>query len=699
MNTDERYTKVNPSIAPDDQAGMVFGESIEGPKTKVNPNTNTNESTSTGSETKVNPASSQSNTTGNAYHGTRINPNTNQDVFSSNTNVLSVGEIFADKYRIESVLDGSGGEAILYVCSLVNCARDTLLDETKQYCLKIYTRSDRIQQSVRSILQKIDHSNVAKIVDWGECNNKFYELLELYNGETLASYIKKNLIKEEDIDSYVRQMSEALNELHKNNIIHQDVKPSNFMVMAPFYSGEEKKLKLFDFGISGLIGDMDGRTHVTQIGKTHIYSAPEVLLSQYCWPASDYYSMGITLIELLTGKTPYENYDDSNLMRKISDMQKINIPILLQFSDRTQALIVGLLQFERQDRCEYEEIKQWLSGHYPEPFWIKWRNWKEQMEGHSKPVFAFLGKEYAIPSEVPSLVTQMAFNWNEGIAEISEDRDTKGQFKRLLYELDKVLKQDTSGFSTEELNSLWNLEKVCNKTNLENIDPHFFYLQKLFNLFPGFKHFAWRGYVAEDPKSLGMDILKALWNEEEQKELPTYTFVSDFPFEGTNNSNGLNTLKYAALKHLFENHIVSWYLNAIQDRSYAAIVKYENAIVSCAMKNDNPDYYYYKIGYLLSGSSAVTIAGKTYEDRDSFVSYLNTIIDECNSSGDLSKFQGFIHLIYNNKSEPPGIRMPDRMAAKNEPSLKIGFLVWLESQGLKAALDDLLRGLGVMYAI
>lgn len=101
MNTEERYTKVNSSTAQEDQAGMSCGNSTEGPKTRVNPNTS--ESTSTEAKTKVNPASGQSNTGEKAYQETWINPNTSQDDFYSNSNEFSAGEIFADKYRVESL--------------------------------------------------------------------------------------------------------------------------------------------------------------------------------------------------------------------------------------------------------------------------------------------------------------------------------------------------------------------------------------------------------------------------------------------------------------------------------------------------------------------------------------------------------------------------------------------------------------------
>lgn len=678
MNMDERNTKVNPASNPDDNGNHG---------TKVNVHT---QESSSGFATKVNSASNQTSTSENGYNGTRVNPNTNHEDPVSRAHGLKEGEIFADKYRIVSRLDNSGGEAVLYICTLVEASNGFLIVGQDKYCLKIYKDSAYIRQDVRGILQGIKHQNIAPIIDWGVCNDMFYEVFELYKGETLTSVIKKKLIREDDLALYLRQMAEALKVLHENGIVHQDVKPSNYMVIDSSFFGEGRKLKLFDFGICAPFGKTDGRTHVTVIGKTHYYSAPEVLLTSLCWPASDFYSLGITLIEILTGKTPFEDYDDSNNMRKISDMQKINIPILLQFSPRTQALIVGLLQFERQDRWGYEEITKWLTGHYSETLW---RKWKEQIEGKSKLVFSFLGKEYSIPSEIPSLVTQMAFNWNDGITEISEHRDTKGQFTRLLYELDKTLKQDTSGFSSEDLEQLWKLEKVCNNTNSEKIDSHFFYLQKLYALYPEFRFFAWRGYVAKDPQSLGIGILSALWDEEIRKESPSSVF-DDSPRDVSSNSNYSSPLRYAVLKTLFEKHIVSWYLKTINDTSYESVARYENAIVSCSIKNEVPDYYYYKIGYLLSKSSEVRIVGiNEIHDKESFIAYINTLIANCSSSGNLSQFQSFIHQIYFNRSKPSSIRLADRMAAQNEPNLGAGFVAWVESQGLKDALDDLIRGL------
>lgn len=607
-----------------------MGENNSSPKvTEINPNAHTR------NQTEVNPNARYSDAhSGSKREATEINPNANfysdfQRPLSYDRH-LPVGTMVDGKYRITAHMASDGAEAVLHICTKEN--------STEELCLKLYADSSHVRQEVRGALMEIDHQNIAKLIDWNYWDGRTYEVWRLYKGENLGAVIKQKRISQNDINYYLRQMDQALVELHRREIVHQDIKPDNFMITP------DNTIVLIDFGISAL-GVNEGRTHVTKIGKTTAYASPEVRFSDYCWPASDYFSLGITLYEMIFGSTPYADYDEGMLIRLLEDMREVRISGLDQCTGPVRDLLVGLLQFEHNHRWGHDAVQAWLSGSYD-----AYKKTLNNSQSSQSITFTFNGTKYQLPQEIPQMVTAMAFHWNAGVYLL----DDEGRFV--------LLREKLQG--KDGMESLW---AVCNEMRSDG-DHNMAYFQKLYRLYPELKIFAWRGFVAEDAQALGKAILSALWQHEIRKE------TKDYFSEAFQNGFGDQPveLTFYWLEDLVRKHVIALYLSQQKQTAlYEQVLNLENAILRAEEQKQDPMVWYYRIGYTLSGSHELRFDGKQYKDLEDFISDVNDVISACGSSGNNSKFLQLCQKIY------------------HDGTTHSGFAAWAESLGYGDNLEAL----------
>lgn len=147
------------------------------------------------------------------------------------------------------------------------------------------------------ILKKLNHPNILKIHSFIETANSIYFIMEYVESGSLAGLVKKfGVFPEPLVARYIEQTLRGLDYLHREFIIHRDIKGDNILIT------KEGKVKLADFGTAKL-EDAEKKTQ-TVVG-TPYWMAPEVIEMSACGPASDIWSLGCTAIELLTGSPPY----------------------------------------------------------------------------------------------------------------------------------------------------------------------------------------------------------------------------------------------------------------------------------------------------------------------------------------------------------------------------------------------------------
>lgn len=157
----------------------------------------------------------------------------------------------------------------------------------------------------RQILAALNHPNIAFFYGGGSTNDGLpYFVMEYIEGKRLYQYCDENRLNVSKRLDIFLQICDAVEAAHKIHVIHRDIKPSNILIRA------DGKVKLLDFGIAKVLNTeleaAESEPTATQMRVlTPEYASPEQVCGEPVTPASDIYSLGVVLYELLTGHRPY----------------------------------------------------------------------------------------------------------------------------------------------------------------------------------------------------------------------------------------------------------------------------------------------------------------------------------------------------------------------------------------------------------
>src|SRR5689334_1055947 len=204
------------------------------------------------------------------------------------------------KYKILSTI-GSGGFGTVYL------AEDTWID--KKVALKVpHKHGVDFGELLREprLLASLNHPNIVTILTAEKQENVFFIVMEFVPGETLEAIIARDgaLDVSRALD-YTCQISNAVDHAHKQNVLHRDLRPSNVLV------AESGMLKVADFGTSRFL---EIAAHGTTVIGSPPYMAPEQFQGKAVF-ASDIYSLGVTIYQMLTGVLPYDTPSPADLER------------------------------------------------------------------------------------------------------------------------------------------------------------------------------------------------------------------------------------------------------------------------------------------------------------------------------------------------------------------------------------------------
>ena len=204
------------------------------------------------------------------------------------------------KYKILSTI-GSGGFGTVYL------AEDTWID--KKVALKVpHKQSVDFSELLREprLLASLNHPNIVTIMTAEMQENLFFIVMEYVPGETLESMISRRGPLDVPVAlDYTCQICNALDHAHRQGVLHRDLRPSNMLV------SESGLLKVADFGTSRFL---EIAAHGTTIIGSPPYMAPEQFQGKALF-ASDIYSVGVTMFQMLTGDLPYDTPTPSDLAR------------------------------------------------------------------------------------------------------------------------------------------------------------------------------------------------------------------------------------------------------------------------------------------------------------------------------------------------------------------------------------------------
>jgi beta-lactam-binding protein with PASTA domain/serine/threonine protein kinase len=214
-----------------------------------------------------------------------------------------INTLFDDRYRILRKL-GSGGMANVYLAEDEDLGRRVAIKILNERYAEDDLFIERFRREAKSAAG-LSHPNIVSIYDRGEAEGTYYIAMEVIEGRSLKELIlTRGALPIGTAISYAKQLLEAVGFAHRHGIIHRDIKPHNVLVSADQQAkANEPRLKVTDFGIA-----RQSASQMTEAGSimgTAQYLSPEQARGAPVTAASDLYSAGIVLYEMLTGKVPF----------------------------------------------------------------------------------------------------------------------------------------------------------------------------------------------------------------------------------------------------------------------------------------------------------------------------------------------------------------------------------------------------------
>ncbi|MBC5825619.1 MAG: Stk1 family PASTA domain-containing Ser/Thr kinase [Candidatus Eremiobacteraeota bacterium] len=253
--------------------------------------------------------------------------------------------IYNNRYRLDARI-GQGGMAVVYR------GYDLLL--RRQVAIKVlrpqfsYDEAfvERFRQEAQAAARLSD-PNIVNTYDVGEVDGSYYIVQELISGETLAALIaREHRLPESVAIRYAEQICRALAAAHRQGILHRDIKPSNILVTA------DDVVRVTDFGIARAVNGHTVTSVDTVLGSVP-YCSPEQLGSDGLTEASDLYSLGIVIYQMVVGRLPYEantavGVAMAHVQAPVPDPTAAGGPV----SQALRAVIMKLLQKSPADRFQ-----------------------------------------------------------------------------------------------------------------------------------------------------------------------------------------------------------------------------------------------------------------------------------------------------------------------------------------------------------
>lgn len=213
-----------------------------------------------------------------------------------------------NRYELQEAI-GKGGMAMIYR------ARDLMLERTvavkllrEDYSLDPVFQH-RFRQEARSAAN-LSHPNIVTVHDFGLDRGQLYLIIEFIPGTDLKLLIRSRVrFAPADALPLIIQACAGVGYAHRAGLVHCDVKPQNMLVTP------DGRLKVTDFGIARALATIRPDEHSDVVWGTPQYFAPEQAAGEAPSPASDVYSLGVVLYEMLAGKLPYQSDDAGELAR------------------------------------------------------------------------------------------------------------------------------------------------------------------------------------------------------------------------------------------------------------------------------------------------------------------------------------------------------------------------------------------------
>ncbi|MBT2492686.1 serine/threonine protein kinase [Streptomyces sp. ISL-96] len=274
--------------------------------------------------------------------------------------------LVADRYRLDTPI-GRGGMGEVWR------ATDEVLGRPVAVKLLLGNGADA-SAAARFRLEaqtaaRLSHPHLVAVFDFGAWEDRFYLVMELVEGTSLAqTLVSEGALRAERVANIAAQAAAGLAAAHRQGVVHRDIKPGNLM------TSHDGTVKIADFGIAQFVDDpATALTTAGQIVGTSLYLAPERALGRPAGPASDMYSLGCVLYQLLAGRPPFQADTATGTLYQHVDAapvppRNLGVDVPAPF----EAYLLGLLAKQPEDRPTAEQAADWFR--------------RDSWRGHSQPL-------------------------------------------------------------------------------------------------------------------------------------------------------------------------------------------------------------------------------------------------------------------------------------------------------------------------
>ncbi len=257
--------------------------------------------------------------------------------------------LIGGRYQIVKRI-GQGGMGKVYEVQHIHLSR--------RFALKIISNQVAETDEARELFYRearfasaMSHPNITAVVDFGEDEKVgMFMIMEFVDGEPL----NKVLFREKKLDvrkacEIILQVAEALHYIHRQNVVHCDIKTENILIGEEEQDGKRRKMfaKLLDFGLARSL--VASRASTSLSGTPH-YVAPERIRGEPASPASDVYGVGILMYELITGAVPWDGPVQKILAGHLDEVPKVPSRTVEGLDPAVDALVMHALAKRPADR-------------------------------------------------------------------------------------------------------------------------------------------------------------------------------------------------------------------------------------------------------------------------------------------------------------------------------------------------------------
>jgi serine/threonine protein kinase len=272
-----------------------------------------------------------------------------------------VQTVLGERYVLGELI-GRGGMADVYRATdrtldrpvAVKVVRDLAEDEADRL---------RFVNEART-LASLSHSGLVTVLDAGLGQTEthpspehLYLVMELVDGPTAAQVLAQGPVPIEQVGAWGVQVAEALEFVHRHGIVHRDVKPANILL------GSDGRVRLADFGISRLLDDAARNTRTGQTIGTAAYLSPEQVTGEAVSGASDVYSLGLVLLEAITGRQEYDGLPTQAALARVHRSPRVPDDLPGSWPQ----LLTAMTDSDPGRRPSAEEVAQTLHGEATSP--------------------------------------------------------------------------------------------------------------------------------------------------------------------------------------------------------------------------------------------------------------------------------------------------------------------------------------------